>query len=64
MAGLPDALDMLTGTLSPAYQRHAIVERSEVLLVSIKVAEACETVRGLLACVAVAMDAAGERAEA
>lgn len=52
----------LTQKLSPAYQRHAIVSRSEALLAVINVSEACETVRALLAAVETAIGCDGERA--
>lgn len=62
LAGLPEALCPLTRKLSPAYQRHAIVSRSEALLAVINVPEACETVRALLAAVETAIGCDGERA--
>jgi hypothetical protein len=62
LIGLPEALCPLTQKLSPAYQRHAIVSRSEALLAVINVPEACETVRVLLAAVEAAIGGDGERA--
>lgn len=62
LIGLPEALCPLTQKLSPAYQRHAIVSRSEALLAVINVPEACETVRALLAAVETAIGCDGERA--
>jgi hypothetical protein len=48
LSDLPVDLDMLTGILSPAYQRHAIQAQAESLLAAIAVPAACETVRQLL----------------
>ena len=62
LAGLPKALGPLTQTLSPAYQRHAIVSQSAALLAVINVPQACETVRVLLAAVEAAIGGDGERA--
>ena len=62
LTGLPEALGPLTEVLSPAYQRHAIVNQSEALLAVINVPQACETVRALLVAVEAGIGGDGERA--